>query len=350
MKKTYIDKTEIGNDAPCFIIAELSANHGKSIDIAIETVRAAKRAGADAIKLQTFTPDTITINSKRPEFFINHDTIWDGKYLFDLYKETYLPREWHETLFQVAKKEGLVCFSSPFDLTAVDFLEGLNTPAYKIASPEILDIPLIKKCAQTGKPIIISTGIASLSDIGLAVSTCRKEGNDQIVLLQCTTSYPAPLEEANLKTIKNLAETFDVISGLSDHTLGIVAPIVSVAFGAKVIEKHFILDKSIGGPDASFSLDSNEFSEMVKSVRDAEKAIGKTSYRLERKASKLSKLASRSLFVVENVKKGDVITKANVRSVRPGYGMHPKYFEEILGKTFTKDVEKGEPLNWEYIK
>jgi len=349
MKKIKIGNREIGSNNPCFIIAELSANHGKDINIAIETIRAAKEAGADAIKLQTFTPDTITLNVKSKEFLINHGTLWDGKYLYELYDETYLPWEWHSELFRVAKEEGLVCFSSPFDLSAVDFLEKLETPAYKIASPEISDIALIKACAKTGKPIIISTGIASIEDINLAVQTCLLEGNNQIVLLKCTSSYPAPIEDANLRTIPNLIETFDVLGGLSDHTLGIVAPIVSVALGGKVIEKHFILDRSIGGADASFSLDPKQFKEMVNAVRDAEKSFGKISYELKEKSSRLSKLASRSLFVAKDVKKGDVITKENVRSVRPGIGLHPKYLDEVMGKTFNFNLRKGEPLNWKHF-
>lgn len=350
MKTIQIGNREVGGNNPCFIIAELSANHGKDINIAIDTIKAAKKAGADAIKLQTFTPDTITLNAKREEFLINHGTLWDGKYLYDLYKETYLPWEWHETLFNVAKEEGLLCFSSPFDLTAVSFLENLNVPAYKIASPEILDIPLIKACAKTGKPIIISTGIASIEDINLAVQTCLAEGNNQIVLLKCTTSYPAPIEDANLKTIPNLVDTFDVIGGLSDHTLGVVAPVVSVALGGKVIEKHFILDRSIGGADSSFSLDTEQFKEMVESVRDAEKSLGKISYKLKEKASSLSKLASRSLFITEDVKKGEILTNENIRSIRPGNGIHPKYLNQVLGKQFNSNYKKGEPLLFQMIE
>jgi pseudaminic acid synthase len=349
MKEFNIGSRKIGGDAPCFIIAELSANHGGDINIAIETIKKAKQTGADAIKLQTFTPDTITLDSKRPEFLINHGTVWDGRYLYELYQETHLPREWHKKLFEVAEDVGLICFSSPFDETAVDFLEDLDTPAYKIASPEIMDIQLIEKCAKTKKPIIISTGIATISDIELAVNTCRKAGNNNIVLLKCTTSYPAPIEEANLRTLKNLEDTFDVIPGLSDHTLGIVAPIVSVALGAKVIEKHFILDKAIGGADASFSLDLNEFTEMVTSVRNAEKAIGKIKYNEERKTSSLSQLASRSLFVVQDVKIGDKLSEYNIKSIRPGNGIHPKYLKKILGSTFNRNVEKGTPLDFQYI-
>ncbi|GGH14794.1 pseudaminic acid synthase [Mucilaginibacter phyllosphaerae] len=349
MNEFYIGDRKIGGDAPCFIIAELSANHGGDINIAKETIRAAKKTGADAIKLQTFTPDTITLDSKRKEFLIDHGTIWDGQYLYDLYKETTLPWEWHAELFAVAKEEGLVCFSSPFDFTAVDLLEELGAPAYKIASPEIIDIPLIEKCARTGKPIIISTGIATLADINLATQACRKAGNNQIILLQCTTAYPARLDQANLKTIANLVETFDAIGGLSDHTLGIVAPTVAVALGAKVIEKHFILDKAIGGADASFSLDPEEFTQMVNSVRDAEQAIGTVKYKVESKISGLSQLASRSLFVVEDVKAGEIFTEKNVRSIRPGNGMHPKFYADVLGKKATGDIERGTPLTFNLV-
>jgi pseudaminic acid synthase len=349
MKTLKIGNKNVGLDNPCFIIAELSANHGGDINIAIETIKQAKKIGADAVKLQTFTPDTITLDAKNECFFINHGTQWDGQYLYDLYKETHLPMEWHDTLFKVAKEEGIICFSSPFDLTAVEFLESFNVPAYKIASPEIRDIPLIEACAKTGKPIIISTGIATIEDINLAIQTCRNVGNNDIVLLKCTTSYPAPVEDANLRTLKNFEETFNVIPGLSDHTLGTVVPTVSVALGAKVIEKHIILDKKIGGADASFSLNIEEFSEMITSVRDAEKAIGKVSYNIGNKATKLSQLASRSLFIVEDVKAGDVISPENVRSIRPGNGMHTKHYKDVLGKTFTKDAIKGTPLAFEFI-
>lgn len=328
----------------CFIIAELSANHGHDINIAVETIRAAKRAGADAIKLQTYTADTITIDCDNDYFKIKGGTLWDGRTLYDLYKEAYLPWEWHKKLFEVAKEEGLICFSSPFDKTAVDFLEQFDPPAYKIASFEITDIPLIEYAASKGKPIIISTGIADLSDIKLAVDTCRKAGNNQIILLKCTSSYPAPIEEANLATIASLKDTFNVVSGLSDHTLGTVAPIVAVAIGAKVIEKHFILNKSIGSPDADFSLDEQEFTELVKSVRQAEKAVGVVDYEMSNKKLKSRKF-SRSLFVVKDIKKGDIITEDNVKSIRPGDGLHPKFYKEVLGMRALREVEWGNPLD-----
>ncbi len=327
-----------------FIIAELSANHGKDINIAIETIKTAKRAGADAIKLQTYTADTMTLNCNQEDFVINNGSIWDGQKFYELYKEAYTPWEWHEKLFEVAKKEGLICFSSPFDKTAVDFLEKLDNPIYKIASFEITDIPLIKYAASKMKPLIISTGIAEYEDIKLAVESCKAVGNNDITLLKCTSSYPAPIEEANLKMIQQLEKDFNVKVGLSDHTLGITVPVVAVALGATVIEKHFILDKSIGGPDASFSLDENEFTQMVKAVREAEQSLGNNDYKLTKKQI-AGKAFARSLYVAENSKKGDVITEKNVRSIRPGFGLHPKYLEKILGKKFTKDVEKGERLN-----
>jgi len=332
----------------CFIIAELSANHGHDIEVAKETIRAAKRAGADAIKLQTYTADTITLDAKTDDFKIS-GTIWEGQYLYDLYKEASLPWEWHKALFDVAKEEGLVCFSSPFDKTAVDFLEELNCPIYKIASFEITDIPLIEYVASKGKPVIISTGIADEEDIRLAFETCRNAGNNQIVLLKCTSAYPAKIEDANLVMIKDMAEKFGVVTGLSDHTLGTLVPTLSIAMGAKVIEKHFILDRSIGGADASFSLDEKEFTEMVQSVRAAESAIGKIDYSLT-EGKKKSRVFSRSLYVSENMKAGEVITEKNVRSVRPGFGLHTKHLKNILGKSVKVDLQKGTPFSLEFIQ
>lgn len=343
-----IGNFSFANSSQVFIIAELSANHGGSLQNALDTIKAAKRVGANAIKLQTFTADTITLNTKTPDFLVNQGTLWDGKYLHELYTEAFTPWEWHEQLFTAAKDEGLICFSSPFDKSAVDFLEKLNCPAYKIASLEITDIPLIKYVASKGKPVIISTGIANESDIELAVRTCRDEGNAQIALLKCTTSYPAPIEEANLSMIQNLAQKFQVISGLSDHTQGIIAPIVATALGARIIEKHFILNSSIGGPDAVFSLTEPEFSSMVTSVRDAEKALGEINYTLTEKQNK-SKAFSRSLYVAEDVEAGEEITEKNVRSVRPGYGLHPKNLPLLLGKKFIKSIKKGTPFNFDLI-
>ncbi len=333
----------------CFIIAELSANHGGKLSVAKETIRAAKRAGADAIKLQTYTADTITLNSKTDFFKINQGTAWDGQYFYDLYKAAALPWEWHQALFDTAKEEGLVCFSSPFDKTAVDFLEELNTPIYKIASFEITDIPLIEYAASKGKPMIISTGIATIEDIELAIEACKKQGNNDITILKCTSAYPAAPEDADLVTIPDIAKRFGVVSGLSDHTMGIEAPVVAVALGAKVIEKHFILDKAIGGPDAHFSLDESEFKQMVDAVRLAEQMMGRENYEMTDKKKK-SREFSRSLFVVENVKAGEKVTETNVRSIRPGYGMHPKYFKEIQGKVFIEDLKRGTPLKRQSVK
>jgi pseudaminic acid synthase len=344
-----IDNFEINETSPCFIIAELSANHNGDIEIAKKTIIAAKEAGANAIKLQTYTPDTLTIDCDNEYFQIHEGTLWDGKTLYELYGEAYTPWEWHEELFKLAKSEGMICFSSPFDKSAVDFLEELNVPAYKIASFEIQDIPLIEYAASKNKPMIMSTGIANLEDIQLAIDACHKMGNREIILLKCTSSYPAPLELANLKTIPDLKERFNVKVGFSDHTYGSLAPTVAVTLGARVIEKHFILDKSIGGPDADFSLDMNEFKDMVDKVRDTERLLGTVSYEISEKVRKNRKFA-RSLFLVSDVKAGERITENNVRSIRPGYGMHPKFLNEVLGKTFRDDYLKGTPLNEKMIK
>jgi len=329
------------------IIAELSANHNGSLETAIKTIKAAKRAGADAIKLQTYTADTITINCNKPDFQIK-GTIWDGQNLYELYKQAYTPWEWHKELFRIAREEGLVCFSSPFDKTAVDLLESLDSPAYKIASFEITDIPLIEYAASKGKPMIISTGIAGLEDIELAIDACKRMGNEEIILLKCTSSYPAPVEEANLAMIPDLAKRFGVVAGLSDHTMGITVPIAATILGAKIIEKHFIIDRSIGGPDASFSSDEIEFTAMVKAVREAEVAIGKVNYTVTEKMLK-SREYCRSLYVVEDIKAGEIITEKNVQSIRPGHGMHPKYYNDVLGKKVKVDLERGEPLDFSKI-
>ncbi|WP_073370229.1 pseudaminic acid synthase [Flavobacterium fluvii] len=348
MKKICIEKTNIGEGFPCFIIAELSANHNGSLSTAIETIRAVKRAGADCIKFQTFTADTITLDSKKDDFKISQGTLWDGQYLHDLYKEAYTPWEWHQELFKVAKDEGLVCFSSPFDKTAVDFLETLNVPAYKIASFEITDIPLIEYVASKGKPIILSTGIAEEADIELALDACQRMGNNDIALLKCTSSYPAPIAEANMCMVKDLAVRYGVVSGLSDHTMGATAPIVATVFGAKIIEKHFILDRAIGGPDASFSMNEEEFKAMVVAVREAESSIGVVDYTLTEKQAK-GKDFSRSLYVVEDMKAGDVITEKNVRSIRPGFGLHPKFYKEILGQIVERDIDSGVAFNLGFL-
>lgn len=335
----------LNKESRAFIIAELSANHNGSLETAIETVRAAKRAGADCIKLQTYTADTITLDSDKEDFLIK-GTIWNGRRLHELYQEAYTPWEWHETLFKVAQEEGLICFSSPFDLSAVDFLESLNAPAYKIASFEITDIPLIRYTASKGKPIIISTGIAEYDDIALAVETCREAGNDQVILLKCTSSYPAPIEEANMCMVEQIAKDFNVLTGLSDHTMGSIVPIVAVSLGAKIIEKHFILDRSIGGPDASFSMNEQEFKEMVDQVRLAEKAVGIVDYGLTPK-QEAGKVFSRSLYISQDLKEGETVTEQHIRSVRPGFSLHPKYYSEIIGKRALKDFTVGDRIKKE---
>ena len=344
MKKGHFDLLNDG----VFIIAELSANHGGDLEIAKETIRAAKRAGANAIKLQTYTPDTITIDCQKPDFQIK-GTIWDGKTLYELYQDAYLPWEWHQPLFETAREESLICFSSPFDKTAVDFLESLDVPAYKIASFEITDIPLIEYVASKQKPVIISTGIATEADIALAVETCRSQDNNQIVLLKTSSQYPADISDANLLMIPDLARRFDVLSGLSDHTGGELAPVVATALGAKVIEKHLILNKNIDSPDAGFSLDEREFKKMVDAVRQTEKALGKVDYDLSEKAQQSRRFA-RSLYVVKDIPEGTTITEELVRSIRPGFGLHPKYLNKIIGKKVNRDLEKGMRFSLEYIK
>ncbi len=348
MKSINISNREISDSSPTFIIAELSANHNQQFEVAVETIKAAKEAGADAIKLQTYTADTITLDSQNECFQIKHGTLWDGKTLHQLYQEAYTPWEWQPKLKEVAEDIGLICFSSPFDRTAVDFLEKMEVPAFKIASLEITEIPLIEYIASKGKPVIISTGVATLTEIEEAINACKRAGNDQIALLKCTSVYPTPLEEANLRTIPNLAETFKVIVGLSDHTSGISVPIASVVLGARIIEKHFILNRDLGGPDAPFSLEPSEFKQMVTHVREVEKALGMITYELSEKA-KASREYARSLFVVEDMKEGDVLTVQNIRSIRPGNGLAPKYLNEVLGRKVKIFVEKGTPLSWRII-
>ncbi|MCF7822813.1 MAG: pseudaminic acid synthase [Candidatus Marinimicrobia bacterium] len=337
------------NREEVYIIAELSANHNNRLETALETIQSIKNSGADAVKLQTYTADTITIDCDN-EHFTNllNGTVWEGKKFYDLYKEAYTPWEWHDRLFKYARNIGLDIFSSPFDISAIDFLEELNPSYYKIASFEIYDIPLIECAASKGRPIIISTGIATLGDIELALKTCREVGNNQITLLKCTSAYPAPIEEANLLTIPNMRDTFGVEVGLSDHTLGSSVSIAAVALGAKVIEKHFILDRNMGGPDSSFSMEPEEFKSMVKSIREVESSLGRINYELTEKAEK-SKVFARSLFIVEDVKAGDEITGINVRSIRPAYGMHPKYYAQVMGNRFAGNYKKGTPLEWAMV-
>ncbi len=342
------DRT-VGNEHPVFIIAELSANHLQDFDVAVRTLRAIKEAGADAVKLQTYTADTLTLDSDNEYFQIKQGTLWDGKTLYQLYQEAYTPWEWQPKLKAIAEDIGLICFSSPFDKSAVDFLEGLDVPAFKVASFEITDIPLIEYIASKGKPVIISTGIATLSDIKEALAACRSAGNNQIALLKCTSEYPTPLEDLNLRTIPDMKRTFNIVVGLSDHTRSISVPVAAVTLGARIIEKHFILDRNLGGVDSAFSLEPGEFKAMVKSVRETEKALGEVKYELTEKIIK-SREFSRSLFVVEDMKAGAVFTDANVRSIRPGFGLAPKYFRNILGRKAKKDIKKGIPLSWDLIE
>ena len=343
-----IGEKEIGENKPTFIIAELSANHMNDYDIAVKTIEAMAESGADAVKFQTFTPDTITLDCDNEYFQIKQGTVWDGQVLHELYEDAYMPWDWQPKLKNVAEDLGLIVFSSPFDKTSVDFLEDMDVPAYKIASFEITDIPLIEYVASKGKPIIFSTGIASLDDIKLAVKTCKDVGNDKIALLKCTSSYPAPLDEINLNTIPDIKDRFGVVVGLSDHTLGHEVSTAAIAVGASIIEKHFILDRKLGGPDSEFSMEPHEFKQMVDSIRNVEKALGTVCYELSDKM-KSNREFSRSLFVVEDIKMGEVISKENIRSIRPGFGLHPKYLKEILGKTVNKNLKKGTPFDLDFI-
>ena len=331
-----------------YIVAELSANHGHKLENALASVRAAKAAGADAIKIQTYTADTITLNCDAPDFQVKSGTMWDGVTLYQLYQQAFTPWEWHKAIFDEAKKVEIDCFSTPFDKSAVDFLEELHNPIYKIASFEITDIPLIEYAASKHQPMVISTGIATMQDIEDAVEACHRVGNCDVTLLKCTSAYPAPIEAANLRTMLDMRERFDVKVGLSDHTMGSDVAIAAVAMGATMVEKHFIMDRAIGGPDAAFSMQQDEFAAMVQSIRNVEKALGKVVY-----PSDTSKIKGRehcrSLYVAEDMKIGDVITEHNVRSVRPGYGLAPKYLPEILGKQVNRDLKKGERMSLLYV-
>ena len=331
-----------------FIVAELSANHGHKLETALESVRAIAETGEDAVKIQTYTADTITLDCDRDDFVVGGGTLWDNTKLYDLYKEAYTPWEWHQAIFDEAKKCGLMCFSTPFDNTAVDFLNSLGNPIMKIASFEITDVNLIRYAASKGKPMVISTGIATIEDIELAINTCKEAGNNDVTLLHCVSAYPAPLESVNLRTMLDMKDRFGVKIGLSDHTMGADVAIAAVALGAELVEKHFILDRNIGGPDAAFSMTVDEFSSMVKSIRNVEKAIGDVSYHTDPSLIK-GRQFSRSLYIAEDMMCGDVITEKNVRSVRPGFGLHPKYLNDILGKKVTKNMKKGDRLSLENV-
>jgi pseudaminic acid synthase len=347
--KFRIENRWVGEEFPVFIVAEMSANHQQDFECAVKIIKAAKKAGAEAIKMQTYTPDSLTIDCDNEYFQLKQGTIWDGQTLYKLYQKTYTPWEWQPKLKKIAEEEGLICFSTPFDRTSVDFLEEMDVPVYKIASFEITDIPLIEYIAAKKKPVLLSTGIATLSDIDLALRTLRSKGAREISLLKCTSEYPAPVERANLKTIPNMADTFGVVPGLSDHTLGISVPITAVALGAKIVEKHFTLERSAGGADAAFSLEPQEFSEMVSSVRECEKALGSVDYSIPESTVKKGRIFSRSLFVVKEMKQGDTFSIETVRSIRPGNGLHPANINEILGRKARVDIKAGTPVRWDLI-
>lgn len=348
-KKINIGKKRIGDRENIFIVAELSANHGQKFDLAVKTIKAMKKAGADAVKLQTYTADTLTINSDKKYFKIKQGTLWDNNTFYKLYQKAYTPWEWQPKIKKIANDLGLEFFSSPFDNSAVDFLEKLKVPVYKVASFEITDVNLIKYMAKKGKPMIISTGIAELSDIKDAIAACKSVKNNKIILLKCTSSYPAPYEEMNLKTIPDMRNKFSTLVGISDHTMGLAVPIASVAFGAQVIEKHFILDRALGGPDSKFSLEPDEFKTMVDEVHNTQKAMGQITYSISQKMSK-NRAFARSLFAVADIKKGENFTTDNIRSIRPGYGLHPKYFYKILDRESTCNIARGTPLAIKHIK
>lgn len=343
-----IENKKIGDGEPVFIIAEISCNHLQKKEYALKLIEEAKKAGADAVKFQTYTPDTLTINCNN-EYFQLKGTIWEGKNLYELYQEAHTPWDWFPELFEKAKEEKIICFSSVIDETGLEFLEKIGNPIYKLGSFEINHIPLLKKVARTKKPIIISTGIAGVEDIELALETIRKENNNQIILLKCTSAYPAPLDEMNLKTMQDMEKRFNVMSGLSDHSDGIIAPLVATSLGAKVIEKHFILDRKEGGPDAKFSIEPQEFKEMVEGIRNAEKIMGKVNYE-KGEETKKHIFVKRSIFVVKDIKEGEIFTKENIKIIRPGHGLEPKYYEEILGKKAKKEIKFGTPLNKELIE
>jgi pseudaminic acid synthase len=344
-----IGRRVIGPGQPVYVVAELSANHHQNFEQALRIVEAAKDAGADAIKLQTYTADTITIDSDREEFRIGGGTLWDGRNLHQLYREAYTPWEWQPKLQKVAENLRLDFFSSAFDASAVDFLETMNVPVHKIASCELVDIPLIQKMAATGKPLIMSTGMATPQEIEEALQAARGAGATQIVLLKCTSAYPAPAEEMNLRTIPELARRFGVPVGLSDHTMGTAVPVAAVALGACIVEKHLTLSRSEPGPDSAFSLEPKEFKEMVDAVRVAEKAIGEIHFGVSEKEA-ASRVFRRSLFVVRNVKRGEEFSAENIRSIRPGHGLHTRHLIEILGQRAACDIERGTPLSWDLVK
>ena len=343
-----IGKRRIGPGCPVYCIAEVSANHNQEFSQAIRIIEAAKEAGADAVKLQTYTPDTMTIESQQEQFRVGGGTLWDGRTLYELYGEAYTPWDWQPKLKKAANDLDMDLFSSAFDDTAVDFLENMGVPAHKLASFELVDIPLLRKMARTGKPLIISTGMASLQEIEEALAAVREVGAKQIALLKCTSAYPAPPEEMNLKTIPEMVRRFHIPVGLSDHTMGVAAPVAAAVLGANILEKHLTLSRSTPGPDSAFSLEPDEFKAMVESVRVAEKALGEIHFGLSEK-ERSSRVFRRSLFVVKDVKQGEFFSSSNVRSIRPGYGLHTRHLDEVLGKRATRDIERGTPLSWDLV-
>ena len=345
-KEIKIDNTIIGENQPSYIIAEMSANHLMSFERAKKIIYLLKDSGINAVKLQTYTADTITIDCDREEF--KAKGLWEGETLYSLYKKAYTPWEWQEELVEYSNSLGLTCFSSPFDISAVDFMDRINMPAYKVASYEINDIPMIRKIAKKKKPIIISTGIAHLEDIERALNVCEEEGNNDVILLKCTSAYPSPYEDMNLRTIPLMKDIFDCIVGLSDHTLGDEVVMGAIALGANVIEKHVTILREDGGPDAAFSMEIDEFIEMTRRIRNLEKALGKATFKLTQKQEK-ARAGSRSLYVVKDIKQGGIFTEENIKSIRPGNGMHTKYYEQILGKKAKYDVSRGTPLSWDII-
>ena len=348
-EKIQIGNRFIGEGEPTYIVAEMSANHLQDYDRAEAIIRAAKEAGADAVKLQTYTADTITLDCDNEYFQIRQGTIWDGMTCFELFQEAYTPWEWQPKLMKLANDLGMDCFSSPFDFTAVDFMEEMKMPAYKIASPEIWDIPLLRRVARQGKPVIIATGLAYMGDIERAVRTCREEGNEQIILLKCTATYPTPYEDMNIKLIPHMAGTFDCLTGLSDHSMGSAVAAASVALGACMVEKHFTLSRADGGPDGAFSMEPAEFKKMADEIRIVEKALGRVTYQLTEKQER-SREEGRSLFVTQDMKAGEIFTPENLRSIRPAFGMAPVHYEEVLGKRARRDISRGTPMDWKYIE
>lgn len=347
MRAITIHGREVGPGHPVYIIAEMSANHRQDFDTAARIMEAAKEAGADAVKLQTYTPDTLTIDSEKDLFRIR-ETIWKGVKLYDLYREAYMPWEWQPKLKEIADRLGMDLFSSPFDASAVDFLETLDVPAYKVASFELVDLPLLSRIAATRKPIILSTGMATKEEIEEALRAIGEAGGEEVCLLKCTSAYPAPPEEMNLRTLPDLSEAFGVPVGLSDHTLGSEVALAAVALGASLIEKHFTLSRGVPGPDSSFSMEPAEFAAMVKGIRTVEKALGRISYELSEKEAE-SRPFRRSLFVVKDMRAGDLFTEENVRSIRPGNGLHTRHLGEVLGKRAARNVDRGTPLSWDLI-